>query len=67
MFFTEQGVAMLSAIINTDVAVEVSIRIMNVFVEMKKYISSTLVEQKYINNQVLKNTIFYAKSQSFNT
>ena len=33
--FTEQGVAMLSAIINTDVAVEVSIRIMNVFVEMK--------------------------------
>lgn len=54
--FTEQGVAMLSAIINTDVAVDVSIRIMNAFVEMKKYISSALLEQKYINNQALKNT-----------
>lgn len=54
--FTEQGVAMLSAIINTDVAIEVSIRIMNAFIEMRKYISSTLIEQKYINNQVLKNT-----------
>lgn len=54
--FTEQGVAMLSAIINTNVAIEVSIRIMNAFVEMKKYISSTLIEQEYINNQVLKNT-----------
>lgn len=54
--FTEQGVAMLSAIINTDIAVEVSIKIMNAFVEMKKYISDNLLEQQYINNQVLKNT-----------
>ena len=54
--FTEQGVAMLSAIINTNIAIEVSIRIMNAFVAMKKYISSDLLEQKYINNQVLKNT-----------
>ena len=36
--FTEQGVAMLSAILNTKVAIEVSIRIMNAFVTMKKYI-----------------------------
>ena len=54
--FTEQGVAMLSAIINTSVAIEVSIRIINAFVTMRKYISSTLIEQKYINNQVIKNT-----------
>lgn len=54
--FTEQGVAMLSAIINTDIAVEVSIRIINAFVEMKKYISTSLTNQDYINNQVLKNT-----------
>ena len=54
--FTEQGVAMLSAILNTKVAIEVSIRIMNAFVTMKKYISNNLLEQKYINNQVLKNT-----------
>lgn len=36
--FTEQGIAMLSVIINTNVAIEVSIRIMNAFVERKIYI-----------------------------
>ena len=54
--FTEQGVAMLSAIINNDIAVEVSIRIIDAFVSMRRYISSNLLEQQYINNQVLKNT-----------
>ena len=29
---------------------------MDAFVAMKKYISTNLIEQKYINNQVLKNT-----------
>lgn len=54
--FTEQGVAMLSSVLKTEVASNVSVGIMRAFVAMKKYISSTLVEQKYINNQVLKNT-----------
>ena len=36
--FTEQGVAMLSAVLRTEVAEEVSIRIMDAFVSMKKYI-----------------------------
>ncbi len=34
--FTEQGVAMLSAVLRSDTAVKVSIRIMNAFVEMRK-------------------------------
>jgi len=34
--FTEQGVAMLSAMLHSDIAVEVSIRVMNAFVEMRK-------------------------------
>ena len=42
--FTEQGTAMLSAIINTKVAINASIRIMNAFVAMRKYISSDLIE-----------------------
>ena len=42
--FTEQGVAMLSAIINTKVAINASIRIINAFVAMRKYISSDLIE-----------------------
>lgn len=34
--FTEQGVAMLSAVLHSHTAVDVSIRIMNAFVEMRK-------------------------------
>lgn len=34
--FTEQGVAMLSSVLRSDVAVKVSIEIMNAFVEMRK-------------------------------
>jgi hypothetical protein len=34
--FTEQGVAMLSAILRSDVAVKVSIEIMNAFVQMRR-------------------------------
>ncbi len=54
--FTEQGIAMLSTILKSKVATNVSIRIMDAFVEMKKYISTNLIEQKYINQQVIKNT-----------
>lgn len=34
--FTEQGVAMLSAVLRSEIAVKVSIEIMNAFVEMRK-------------------------------
>lgn len=37
--FTEQGVAMLSAVLRSDVAVYMSIRIMNAFVAMRKVIA----------------------------
>ena len=52
--FTEQGVAMLATVLKTSVAEEMSIKIMDAFVAMRKYIGSNLVEQKYINNLVLK-------------
>lgn len=38
--FTEQGVAMLSAVLQTDVAIKVSILIMNAFVEMRKVLTN---------------------------
>ena len=50
--FTEEGVAMLASVIHTDIAVQRSIEIMRTFVTMKKYISSSLLEQRYINNMV---------------
>ena len=52
--FTEQGIAMLSTILKSKVAVETSIRIMDAFVKMRKIISSNLIEQKYINERVIK-------------
>ena len=38
--FTEQGVAMLSAVLKSDTAVDVSIRIMDAFVAMRKTLAS---------------------------
>lgn len=52
--FTEQGIAMLSSVLRTAVAAKVSISIMRAFVTMRKYISNNLIEQKYINELVLK-------------
>lgn len=52
--FTEQGVAMLSTILKSDVATKVSIAIMDAFVSMRKYISSNLLEQNYIKNMVIR-------------
>ena len=45
---------MLSAVLKTEVAEEVSIAIMDAFVSMRKYISNNLIEQQYINNLVLE-------------
>lgn len=38
--FTEQGVAMLSAVLKSKTAVEISIQIMNTFVEMRRFFSA---------------------------
>ena len=38
--FTEQGIAMLSAVLRSDVAVKVSVKIMNTFVEMRRFLIS---------------------------
>lgn len=54
--FTEQGVAMLATVLRTSVSSQMSISIMRAFVTMSKFISANLIEQRYINNQVLKNT-----------
>ena len=52
--FTEQGIYMLATILKSKIATEITIRIMDAFVLMRQYISSNLIEQKYINNMVLK-------------
>lgn len=63
--FTEQGVAMLATVLRTDVADEVSIAIMDAFVSMRRYFPDVLLNQKYITNQVLKNTEDIQKIQEY--
>lgn len=58
--FTEQGVAMLSAVLRSKTAIEVSIQIMDSFVEMRKFFATyndlvmkiQQIEQKQIYNQI---------------
>ena len=38
--FTEQGIAMLSALLKSDIAIKVSINIMKAFIEMRRFIQS---------------------------
>lgn len=51
---TEQGVMMLSGLLKSDIAVKVNVQIIDAFVSMRKYISSTLVDQNFINSLVYK-------------
>ena len=52
--FTEFGVAMLSSVLHSEIAIKMSIQIINTFVIMRKYISNSLIEQNYINNLVIE-------------
>ncbi len=52
--FTEEGCLMLGTILKGEIAVNTTILVVEAFVAMKKYISSNLIEQRYINNMVLE-------------
>ena len=45
---------MLGTILKSDISVNTTILVIEAFVTMKKYISSNLLEQRYINNLVLE-------------
>jgi len=44
--FTEQGIAMLSGILNSETAINVNIQIMRAFVEMRHYVSGQNVTEQ---------------------
>ncbi|MDI9504328.1 MAG: ORF6N domain-containing protein [Bacillota bacterium] len=52
--FTEQGIAMLSAVLTSDVAVQVSIKIMNAFVEMRHFLVSNAAVFERLDRVELK-------------
>ena len=48
--FTEAGVAMLSSVLHTDIAIEMSIKIINAFVAMRHYLINNKDIYKSLNN-----------------
>ena len=56
--FTEQGVSMLSAVLNSDVAVEVSIKIINAFVSMRKFLSRNAGIFQRLDNVERKHLVY---------
>ena len=55
--FTEQGVTMLSCILNSDRAIEVNIRIIRIFTKMREWINSNkeiLLKLNSLENRVNK-------------
>ncbi len=66
--FTEQGVSMLSAVLKSKTAIDVSIKIINSFVNMRKFISqNSLIFQKFdhIEKKLLKTAILSSNKSFF--
>ena len=61
--FTEQGIAMLSAVLNSETAINVSIKIMNAFVEMRRFMASNAMLFERISAVELKQLEFQKKTE----
>ena len=48
--FTEQGVAMLSAVLRSKIVITVSVQIINTFVQMRKLVGQNAVQQIHLDN-----------------
>ena len=57
--FTEQGVAMLSSVLNRDRAIEVNIRIIRIFTKLRSMLMThkdILIKLEQLEKQVVKNS-----------
>jgi len=61
--FTEQGVAMLSSVLNSERAVQVNIAIMRAFVQMRMFLQSNDVLAKKLNELEKETKKRFAKQQ----
>ena len=52
--FTEQGISMLSAVLRSEIAVKVSVRIMRTFVEMRRFMANNSIVLSRINELEVK-------------
>ncbi len=63
--YTEQGIAMLSAVLRSDIAVQVSIRIMKTFVELRKYLAHGALLLERVNDLEMKQIESDKKREEF--
>ena len=64
--FTEQGVAMLSGVLNSDRAIEVNIRIIRIFTKLREMLlthKDILVKLEKIENELMKQDGRTAKNE----
>ena len=61
--FTEQGIAMLSAVLRSETAVQVSIKIMDTFVEMRRFLASNALMFERINEMEVKRLAFQKNTE----
>lgn len=62
--YTEQGIAMLSAVLRSDIAVQISIKIMKTFVEMRKYLANASLLYEKMNSIEVRQIAFEEKTDA---
>lgn len=62
--FTEQGIAMLSAVLRSEVAINVSIQIMKTFIEMRKYMANSSLVYEKMNGIEVRQIAFEEKTDA---
>lgn len=60
--FTEQGIAMLSAVLRSDEAIQISINIMNTFVKMRRFLTKNALMFDKLNSLELKQLQYQKES-----
>lgn len=61
--FTEQGIAMLSAVLRSDIAVQISIKIMDAFVEMRRFLANNVLMFEKISEMEVKQLAFQKSTE----
>lgn len=60
--YTEQGIAMLSAVLRSEVAIRMSIHIMDTFVEMRKYMANTSLLYERLNAMEIRQIAYQTET-----
>ena len=61
--FTEQGIAMLSTVLRSDIAIQISIKIMDAFVEVRRFMANNALMFARINNLEMKQDVFQERTE----